>query len=78
MTHTLILALFPGLPALVSLYGLVFDPSQIEKEIGAVSGVLPLGGVVLLLTWLYLSTLVVLFGAAIKYAIREANPPGFH
>ena len=41
VTYALILALFPGLAALVSLYGLVFDPSQIEKQIGALSGILP-------------------------------------
>ena len=41
VTYALILALFPGLAALVSLYGLVFDPSQVEKQVGAVSGVLP-------------------------------------
>jgi len=32
VTYALILALFPGLAALVSLYGLVFDPSQVEKQ----------------------------------------------
>src|SRR6476620_11142832 len=41
VTYALILALFPGLAALVSLYGLAFDPSQVEKQIGALSGVLP-------------------------------------
>jgi len=41
VTYALILALFPGLAALVSLYGLVFDPAQIEQQIGALSGVLP-------------------------------------
>src|SRR5689334_5627834 len=41
VTYALILALFPGLAALVSLYGLVFDPSQIETQVGALSGVLP-------------------------------------
>jgi membrane protein len=41
VTYALILALFPALAALVSLYGLVFDPSQIEKQVGALSGVLP-------------------------------------
>src|ERR1051325_9661238 len=41
VTYALILALFPGLAALVSLYGLVFDPSQIEKQIGALSSILP-------------------------------------
>src|SRR6478736_342485 len=41
VTYALILALFPGLAALVSLYGLIFDPSQVEKQIGVVSGILP-------------------------------------
>jgi membrane protein len=41
VTYALILALFPGLAALVSLYGLVFDPSQIETQVGALSSILP-------------------------------------
>jgi membrane protein len=41
VTYALLLALFPALAALVSLYGLAFDASQIEKQVGAVSGVLP-------------------------------------
>src|ERR1700709_1549139 len=31
VTYAILLALFPGLTALVSLYGLLLDPSQIEK-----------------------------------------------
>jgi len=41
VTYALLLALFPGLAALVSLYGLVFDPAQIEQQFGAVSAILP-------------------------------------
>ena len=41
VTYAILLALFPGLAALVSLYGLVSDASQIEKHLGALSGVLP-------------------------------------
>jgi membrane protein len=41
VTYAILLALFPGLAALVSLYGLVFDATQIEKQIGALGGVLP-------------------------------------
>jgi membrane protein len=41
VTYALILALFPGLAALVSLYGLALNPAQIEKQIGALSGLLP-------------------------------------
>jgi membrane protein len=41
VTYALLLALFPALAALVSLYGLAFDASQIEQQVGALSGVLP-------------------------------------
>ena len=32
VTYAILLALFPGLAALVSLYGLVFDTTQIERD----------------------------------------------
>jgi membrane protein len=41
VTYSVLLALFPALLALVSLYGLVFDPTQVEKQVTAMSGVLP-------------------------------------
>jgi membrane protein len=41
VTYAVLLGLFPGLAALVSLYGLVFDVGQIEKQVAALSGVLP-------------------------------------
>jgi membrane protein len=41
VTYSLVLALFPGLAAAVSLYGLVFDPAQMEQQVSALSGVLP-------------------------------------
>jgi membrane protein len=41
VTYALLLALFPGLAALVSIYGLVLNPAQVEAQIGALSGVLP-------------------------------------
>jgi membrane protein len=41
VTYAILLALFPGLAALVSLYGLVFDAGQIEKQVAALAGVLP-------------------------------------
>ncbi len=41
VTYAILLALFPGLAALVSLYGLVFDASQIERQVAALAGVLP-------------------------------------
>jgi membrane protein len=41
VTYAVLLALFPGLAALVSIYGLVFDAGQIERQLAALSGVLP-------------------------------------
>ncbi|HET7879828.1 MAG TPA: YihY/virulence factor BrkB family protein [Acetobacteraceae bacterium] len=41
VTYAILLALFPGLAALVSLYGLLLDPAQIEQQVGALAGVLP-------------------------------------
>lgn len=41
VTYAVLLALFPGLAALVSLYGLIFDSSEIEKQVALLSGVLP-------------------------------------
>jgi membrane protein len=41
VTYAVLLALFPGLAALVSLYGLVLDPAQIEKQVASLNGVLP-------------------------------------
>ena len=41
VTYAVLLALFPGLAALVSLYGLAFDTAQIEKQVASLSGVLP-------------------------------------
>ena len=35
VTYAILLALFPGLASLVSLYGLVLDASQIEKQVSA-------------------------------------------
>jgi membrane protein len=36
-----LLAVFPGLIALVGLYGLAFDPQQVEQQVAALSGILP-------------------------------------
>jgi len=41
VTYAILLALFPGLAALVSIYGLVLDPAQIEKQVASLSGILP-------------------------------------
>ncbi len=41
VTYAVLLALFPGLAALVSVYGLVLDPHQVQQQINQLSGVLP-------------------------------------
>lgn len=41
VTYAVLLALFPGLAAVVSLYGLLMDPSQIERQVASLSGILP-------------------------------------
>jgi membrane protein len=41
VTYSVLLALFPGLAALVSIYGLLLNPEQIEQQTGALTGVLP-------------------------------------
>ena len=41
VTYAVLLALFPGLAALVSLYGLIFDTRQIEQQVAALTGILP-------------------------------------
>ena len=43
ITFYLLLALAPTLAAFVSIYGLFFDPSTIQEQVGALSGVLPGG-----------------------------------
>jgi membrane protein len=41
VTYAVLLALFPALAALVSIYGLVLDPRQIESQVNSLTGVLP-------------------------------------
>lgn len=41
VTYYVVLALFPGLAALVSIFGLVADPGQVERQVNALNGVLP-------------------------------------
>jgi membrane protein len=38
-----LLAIFPGLAALISLYGLAFDPAQVQEQIASVAGIIPEG-----------------------------------
>src|ERR1700756_3962396 len=41
VTYAVLLALFPGLAALVSIYGLMLNPSQVETQVAALSQILP-------------------------------------
>jgi membrane protein len=38
-----LLALFPALSALVSIYGLVFDPATVQRQVASLAGLLPQG-----------------------------------
>ena len=44
VTFYSLLALFPAIAALVSIYGLFADPSQIANQLDTLSGILPGGG----------------------------------
>jgi membrane protein len=48
-----LLAVFPGLVALVGIYGLLADPAQIERQMGAFSAMLPPQAAEVLLTQLH-------------------------
>lgn len=41
VTYAVLVALFPGLAALVSVYGLVADPAQIQEQMNAMAGLMP-------------------------------------
>lgn len=41
VTYAIVLALFPGLAALVSIYALLFNPNQIEQQVQALGSVMP-------------------------------------
>jgi membrane protein len=45
VTFYALLALFPAIAALVSIYGLFADPTNIEQQLDSVSAMLPGGAV---------------------------------
>jgi membrane protein len=47
-----LLSIFPTLTAVVSLYGLVADPTMVERQVAAMEGVLPPEAVNLVAAWL--------------------------
>jgi membrane protein len=48
VTFYMLLALIPGLSALVSLYGLFFDPADVGTQMALLSGLVPAGGLELI------------------------------
>ena len=53
VTYYLLLALFPGLTTMVSVYGLYADPRQVEQTVNALSGVIPISSQQLIATELH-------------------------
>lgn len=47
-----LLSIFPALTAMVSLYGLITDPSMVGRQVTAMQGVLPPEAAALIATWL--------------------------
>ena len=45
VTYYSLLAIFPAIAALISIYGLIADPADIGKHLNAIAGVMPEGGV---------------------------------
>ena len=45
VTFYALLALFPGLAALIAVYGLFSDPAEVQRQVQAVAGILPGGAV---------------------------------
>jgi membrane protein len=45
VTFYLLLAIFPALAALISIYGVVADPATIQQHVSALSGLMPAGAV---------------------------------
>jgi membrane protein len=41
VTYYILLALFPGITALVSIYGMIADPADIEEQLASLSGAIP-------------------------------------
>jgi membrane protein len=60
-----LLTIFPTLTAVVSLYGLVADPTMVARQITALQGVLPPEAVKLVATWLQ----VLVQGPATRFGV---------
>lgn len=79
VTYGVLLALFPGLAALVSVYGLFLDPNDVGRQVNALAGILPEQALEMLQTQLQqlagTSTGALGFGAAISllFALWSAS-----
>ncbi len=79
VTFYAILAIFPALAALVSVYGVFADPSIIQRDVGALSAVLPpgvidiIGGEMRQLVSHGQSTLGVTFAVSLLFSLWSAN-----
>jgi membrane protein len=79
VTYYLLLALFPALGVLVSLYGLIADAASIEKQMGFLVGIVPAGGLDLIRAQLHNltaprnSTLGIALVVSFLFALWSAN-----
>lgn len=79
VTYALLVSLFPGLAALVSVYGLLLDPVQVEQQVAAMAQVMPPETAVMIGTQLHTlvaastNTLSIRFGTALLLALWSAS-----
>jgi membrane protein len=79
VTYAVLVALFPGLAALVSIYGLLLDPIQVERQVAALSSVLPPESTQMIADQLHklvtasTNTLSISAGVALLFALWSAS-----
>jgi membrane protein len=79
VTYYVLLALFPGITALVSIYGLIADPGDIGKQLAALAGTIPqaaidlIGGQLHFLASQDQKTLGLAFFAGLVMSLWSAN-----
>jgi membrane protein len=79
VTYALLVSLFPALAALVSVYGLLLDPVQVEKQVEAMAHVMPPETAVLIGDQLHTlvaaptNALSIRFGTALLFALWSAS-----
>ena len=79
VTYALIVSLFPALAALVSVYGLLLDPVQVEQQVVAMAQVMPsetakmIGDELHSLVAASTNTLSIRFGTALLFALWSSS-----